>query len=453
MKNNPRKLQMLLCLEKFDNSVSLPELVAALGENFPERSVRRWLAEYAQFGVVEKTGRKRSTRYRLTAKGVYTGAVMRIEGHQTATFEQYAPTALALFHRPLNKRLKADYHGQVLEQYHPNRTNYLTPEQLEHLEQVGFRGKPADDEGAYAKATQQQWQPALIYNSVRLEDIRLSMALVTQLMGQADVSDMAIDSTTVSVLNHIEATNYLAENADTLDIDVTGICTLHFLLSDALVAAAHAGKVRDKGLLLPYSTYIPPSDPLKIQRLLGNICAKAMHIDNPFEQSLFLLIQLSYLQPFIAVNRRAARLCANIPLVRDNYVPMTFAGVKNQQYDAATLALLEQHDPNPLVQLFYHSYLAQCKDYDSTLEQPDFDHIRLKYRTHIRQLIHLVVSQKQNAQVMAKAIVDYSNSHIPLQDQGAFEQLMAAEFKQLSPQRIAGTGLSRKALNDWLALE
>jgi len=40
-----------------------------------------------------------------------------------------------------------------------------------------------------------------------------------------------------------------------------------------------------------------------------------------------LLVHLSYLQPFEDVNKRVARLAANIPLVKHNLCPLSFIGL------------------------------------------------------------------------------------------------------------------------------
>lgn len=57
MKNNQRKMQVLLSLEKFDAPVSLAQLLGDLGNDYPARTVRRWLAEYDRFGAVVRTGK------------------------------------------------------------------------------------------------------------------------------------------------------------------------------------------------------------------------------------------------------------------------------------------------------------------------------------------------------------------------------------------------------------
>jgi hypothetical protein len=55
---------------------------------------------------------------------------------------------------------------------------------------------------------------------------------------------------------------------------------------------------------------------------------KAEAVRDPFEQSLFMMVHLPYLQPFGEVNKRVSRLAANIPMVRKNLCPLAFVDVE-----------------------------------------------------------------------------------------------------------------------------
>lgn len=321
------------------------------------------------------------------------------------------------------------------------------------MEKAGARGRPGDIEGSYARQIANRLLPELTYHCARFEPNALSMNEVEALFEQDQTNTEPLSAPDVLTLNLFEAIRYLLDNAGTLEFDVTGVCTLHYLLSDALVADHHAGKVRERGIINHYSTYLPIEDPKRLQRLLGNICAKAMHIENPYEQSLFILIHITYLQPFIAANRRTARLCANIPLVRHNLVPLTFADINVDDYTAAVVSILENKQPKPMAQLYFQSYLNACRHYDDSIKVADFDPVRVKYRQHRRALIKQVVAGKLTGDKILAEVVGYSKQHIDETEQFAFEKSVMTEFQQLSPQRIAGTGLSRKQLNDWLALE
>jgi Fic family protein len=58
----------------------------------------------------------------------------------------------------------------------------------------------------------------------------------------------------------------------------------------------------------------------------------AAAIREPFEQVFFIMVHLSYLQPFENVNKRVSRLVANIPLLRQNLCHLSFVDVPERAY-------------------------------------------------------------------------------------------------------------------------
>src|SRR3546814_17816105 len=75
--------------------------------------------------------------------------------------------------------------------------------------------------------------------------------------------------------------------------------------------------IRQTPVQITGTAYIPLAVPSDLENELLRICGKAAAIENPFEQSLFLLAFISYLQAFVDVNKRTARLSANIPLLKN----------------------------------------------------------------------------------------------------------------------------------------
>jgi hypothetical protein len=83
------------------------------------------------------------------------------------------------------------------------------------------------------------------------------------------------------------------------------------------VAPAEVGSVRQRIVDIGGSAYVPIAIPRVLTAELETISAKARAIVEPFEQSLFLLAFVSYLQAFVDVNKRTARLACNIPLLKN----------------------------------------------------------------------------------------------------------------------------------------
>lgn len=97
----------------------------------------------------------------------------------------------------------------------------------------------------------------LSYNSSRLEGNTYSLLDTQRLVLEGSSAEGKLDEEKIMILNHKEAIRYLVDNAHRLDVDEQTICTLHYLLSDGLVEARYAGKVRDHGVRIGGSTYVP----------------------------------------------------------------------------------------------------------------------------------------------------------------------------------------------------
>ena len=69
---NKDKTLVLETLKAQSIPISLPELLKILGNNYSDRTVRRWLAEWVKKGVVLKKGEKRGTHYLAIKKTIET---------------------------------------------------------------------------------------------------------------------------------------------------------------------------------------------------------------------------------------------------------------------------------------------------------------------------------------------------------------------------------------------
>ncbi len=227
--------------------------------------------------------------------------------------------------------------------------------------------------------------------SSRLEENTYSILDTEKLLLHGSGATGKLDEEKVMILNHKVAIRYLVENAAKIDANRNVICTLHYLLSGGLIESRYAGKVRDYGVRIGGSTYLPFEDPKKLEHFLEVIGKKAELISDPFEKSIFLLSHISYLQAFVDVNKRTARLSYNIPLIINNLVPLAFNDVVVKDYMSSMIAIYELQDVGPLRDLYVYSYIRTCAAYDSTMKALGFDEKRVRYRQDRRALIREII--------------------------------------------------------------
>ena len=125
------------------------------------------------------------------------------------------------------------------------------------------------------------------------------------------------------ILNHKQAIEFLVESADEIGFNRYSILNLHAILSDNLLPNPEAcGRLSQIAVGIGGSVYTPLSTPQLLDEYFQLVLDSASAISDPFEQSFFALVHLSYLQPFEDVNKRVARLAANIPLIKHNLCPL-----------------------------------------------------------------------------------------------------------------------------------
>ena len=455
MPNKAKKLAVLECLESAGGALGVPELLALLPSGYAERSVRRWLRELVDEGSVAKSGRKRGTRYRAVSIG-RTSDVQATEGQAPVApavqFSLSAQTAIAQIRQPIFLRPPKPYDPDWLASYKPNRTTYFEQGEVEQLAKEGSRASIGDPAGTYPRRIYNRLLIDLSHHSSRLEGNTYSLLDTERLVIEGESAADKMDSETAMILNHKDAIRHLVEQSVHVGVSVEQILTLHYLLADGLVPSKQAGAVRDHAVRIGASTYMPYDDSERLEHELHEIADKAAAIENPYEQSLFLLVHLAYLQAFADVNKRTSRLCANIPLLRHNLVPLAFNAIGKDDYESAVLAIYELNEPRPLAELCVASYLRTCAEYDATVEASGFNAVRIRYRRERRAAIAEIVSQALTGNALA-ARAQAAAEEIPAADRAAFAQDLREDLDMLSPARIAGMGITVAQLQHWLAAQ
>lgn len=436
-----KKMAVLQVLRQKKGDLSLSELMKILGSDFRPRSVRRWLSLLAKEGLVEKIGQKRGTRYRAVEKETATQIV--------GGFSQQSLEAINYTHQPLFQRKPVTYNESWIKEYQPNKSAYFTQRTKDQLHKAGQRSKDEEPAGTYARHIYNRLLIDLSFNSSRLEGNTYSLLDTKRLLIEGQGVEGKLDEEKVMILNHKEAIRYLIDDAGKITICPTAICTLHYLLSDSLIEAKYSGKVRDYGVRIGGSTYIPFENPRVLEKQLNVICHKAAAIHDPYEQSFFLLTHVSYLQAFIDVNKRTSRLSANIPLIQKNLVPLSFNDIRKDDYASAMIAIYELNDPHPLLDLFTNSYLRTCDLYNATIEAMGFDQVRVRYRQQRREIIRHIIVNLLKGKSMHDYIQSQSKRLVNPEDLVNFLEDVQEDLKELSPQRIAGLGITIEQLNEW----
>ncbi len=395
-----------------------------------------------------QTGNRRGTKYQISSFA-YRSPIKEIG----SCFRPESTKVIEQVRRPIYERKSVSYADDWLNAYQPNTTFYISSDTRLQLYQAGKRSKREDPAGTYAHQIFNRLLIDLSYNSSRLEGNTYSLLDTQRLVLEGARAEGKLDEEKLMILNHKEAIRYLVDYAPRLDTSIQTICTLHYLLADGLVESRYAEKVRDYGVRIGGSTYIPFEDRNLLKTHLSHLTAKAALIKDPYEQSLFLLVHLSYLQAFADVNKRTVRLSANIPLIKNNLVPLSFNDIEKEDYTSAMIAVYELQDIRPLLDLYLFSYMRTCVLYDSTLKSIGFDEIRVRYRSQRRALIREVILNRLAGSSLQNYIASQAPKLVGEEISSAFLEDVLEDLKEMEISRLAGLGVTPDELNAWLTIQ
>jgi DNA-binding transcriptional ArsR family regulator len=434
---------------------SAADIVSATGR-VADRTLRNWLRELVGNGSVESKGERKGRRYRLREYSIASPAEQLAVAEQPRIAQSiFSPHGQSLINRveaPLYDRPPTTYREDLLRSYVPNESGYLTSRQCHELAALGKRDPIYGRAGTFIKSIYDRLLIDLAFNSSRLEGNTYTLLDTERLLLQGAAAPGKLDAERVMILNHKEAISYLVRNAQSLQVNEVTIRTLHYLLADSLVAPGVAGQIRGDSIRVSGTTYSPIDGRERLKRLLFSVLEKARAIRNPFEQGFFLLVHISYLQAFIDVNKRTARLASIIPLIAKDFVPQSFVEVDRRAYFSATIAIYELNEVVPLAELYVWCYQRSCQRFDTNVQVVGFDEVAARYRAQRRALVAKLVCAK----VMPAELAEWITVNLPIdpepQHREKFISDVFSEVENLDASRIGGLGITLQELEDWQQL-
>jgi hypothetical protein len=329
-----------------------------------------------------------------------------------------------LIKRPLGEREPVGYDIEWLRDYRPGNTWYLRKADRAQLREIGQT--PNDDRpgGTFARDILARLLIDLSWASSRLEGNTYSRLDTQNLIEFGQAAEGKDAAETQMILNHKAAIEYIVDVAAEEKIRPATIHALHALLSENLLNdPSEEGSLRERPVEISGSSYTPTAIPQTIAEAFNRIVDNLNAIPDPFEQALFAMAHLSYLQPFVDVNKRTSRLVANLCLIRANMCPLSFVGADDEWYVLGTLAVYEHRRTELLRDFFLPTYALSAARYRVVKDSvPTPDPLRLKYREQIGEVIRAAVS---GGFTPSPALVRHLSANLSVADgdRGRFEEL------------------------------
>ena len=356
---------------------------------------------------------------------------------------------------PQHLRRPAGYNRGWLEAYRPNETFYLPAELRDRLAAAGRAveggGSPA---GTHARHILDRLLIDLSWNSSRLEGNTYSLLETERLLalGQGAEGKDARDAR--MILNHKAAIELLVDQADEIGFNRYTLLNLHALLAEGLLPDDRAcGRLRAHAVGIGGSVFHPLANPGAIEECFDHFVRTAAAIRDPFEQSFFAMVHLPYLQPFEDVNKRVSRLAANISFIRQNFSPVTFVDVPEQDYVAGLLGVYELNRVELLRDVFAWAYERSCARYSAvqkSLAEPD--PFRLRHRERIVGIVGAVLrGAMDRAAAVAHVRREVAAAGIPHGDAARLTELVETAILDLHEGNFARYRVRPSEYRRWRA--
>lgn len=443
--------EIIALLGKYPEGISRGKISEYLSFDINDKTLQRRLAALVDEGKIARKGERKATRYHPLEAPIETDKG-HLKDSPANIFSPKSQEKLKFLDVPLHVREKVSYNRDFLDSYVPNQSQYVPKKMREELFQEGKRFDEQLAAGSYARQICQRLLIDLSYNSSRLEGNTYSRLDTQKLVEEGISAEGKVHEETVMIMNHKEAILFLVENAQDIELSSLTIRNLHHLLSQDLLGNPQAcGNIRALEVDIGQSTYRPLGNTHVLKELFELILQKAKKIKEPFEQSFFLLIHLSYLQAFEDVNKRTSRLSCNIPFIKSNLCPLSFTDVARDDYTAALLAIYEKNDVEPMLDLFAWAYSRSCKQYGVVKKSlGEIDAFRIQYRQQRKAIMGQIVKQGLHGSAAEELIENYCHDQ-GINDIDKFTAMTLADLSTLHAGAIIGLGITETQLDAWLS--
>lgn len=393
--------------------------------------------------VCTKFGISSATAARYLADLAEDGAIQRIgDGRSAAYVVDAADSYLASRGAP--KQIEYDF--DRIRQYAPL-SSFFTKQQMSRLEHLGRMpaGITHDD---YLDSVHKRLLIEASWASSALEGNTYSLIDTQELFERGVEMPGAKQEETQMLLNHKHAIEYILENIKAISISRMDIINIQALLSNGLMKdPADVGRVRIKAVGIGQSAYRPIDVPTILSEEFDVLIEQAGNIGNAYDQSLFLLLNIAYLQPFADVNKRTARMVSNIPLLKAGMMPMSFYQMSRSGYEKGMLHYYETGDSRRLAKEYFNCYEVSSQRFIELLENkptPSVLKLRMKHRKAISKGVYEIVKE-------GRSITDVTPGDLPEDEAAFFADYVEKITGSLSAGNALLYGLTEEDVDAWRA--
>lgn len=163
----------------------------------------------------------------------------------------------------------------------------------------------------------------------------------------------------------ISELRYIQKKQEPRKITKESICSIHRKISEGLIGYEYLGIIRNEGLKISGTDYIPQKSRIELMSKLRDVLYVKNNLSNPIEKAIYLHCNLAKLQLFYDGNKRTARMIESTILINNNIIPIYSHKQKNMiRYKDALLNFYETNSYAKYVDYFLDRQIQRIKIID-----------------------------------------------------------------------------------------
>jgi len=340
-------MDLIIKFVKQNPNCSSTAIFEGIGKKKSLATVKRILSKLIQEKLVLSTGKGKATRYQLSP--FYT------------LFEQI--DVVKYYEKEIDDRqIKENFNFSLITDILPkvNLFSEAETEKLTSLQKKYIVNISALSE-LEKKKELERLSIDLSWKSSQIEGNTYSLLETERLLKEKETAAGKSKEEAIMLLNHKKAIDFIVENPNYLfPLSISKIEDIHGILTKDLAVDRN---IRKRRIGISGTNYKPIDNEFQLKEALSGMCDLINRKENVFEQALFALVLISYIQPFVDGNKRTARIVSNAILINHQYCPISFRTVDSIDYKKAMMLFYEQNNITAFKKIFIEQFEFAVKTY------------------------------------------------------------------------------------------
>ena len=346
-KSNKDIKKLILNFINLNPLCSSKEIHEDLKNDFAYATIKRAIQLLLAENLITVSGKGKSTKYEIS------------EAYELIRFvdvDEY-------FEKEIDERnIKNNFsHSLIAETL--NKVSVFTNEEINYLNNLQNQYKENTlklTDSEYKKELE-RLAIDLSWKSSQIEGNTYSLLETERLLKEKETASGKTKEEATVLLNHKAALDFIIENPKYIKpLTISSIEDIHSILVKELDIDRN---IRKRRVGISGTNYKPLDNEFQIKEALEQLCKLVNNQDTIFTKALFVLVLISYIQPFADGNKRTARIISNAILINNDYCPISFRTVDSIDYKKAMLIFYEQNNISAFKKIFIEQFEFAVKTY------------------------------------------------------------------------------------------